>query len=263
MTETDSVGTFIREYCSQVDQSLNERWAKVPLDLSKTEMFEVLGALLARQVSLTTQLAMSPQSWNGHVAPLYLRAMIDCHINLAWVLKEPLERSRKFIRFGLGQEKLQIEHYKAKVSENPDLQEGIDAREAWLNAQRFEFLTDVNVGNWAGASAREMAQEAGLIDLYNYAYMPFSSVVHSMWHHVGRYNLDFCESVIHNHHRMPTNRHLKSDLDYLYRSAKYAHKSFVAFDEHFKLDCKSGPIDIFNSAASKVKEKASEEPPAN
>lgn len=255
MPEIDPLESFINEYCEQMDLALKNRWEKTPLDLIKTEMFEVLGALLARQTTITTQLACTPQSWNGHVAPLFLRAMIDCHINLVWVLKDPLERSRKFVRYGLGQEKLMIEHYKAKVEENPELKEGIEAREAWLNSQRFDFLTDVNVGNWAGASTREMAQDAGLIDLYNYAYAPFSGVVHSMWQHVGRYNLTFCQSALHNHHRIPTNLEVKPDTDFLYRSAKYAHKSYVAYDDYFKLDCKIGPIEIFDAAISKVKDE--------
>lgn len=249
----DELETFIKDYCEGMDALLNERWAKIPIDLAAPEMFEVVGALLARQTTLTTQLACSPQSWNGHVAPLTLRAMIDCHINLAWVLKDPLERARKFIRYGLGQDKLLLEHYKARVADDPALQEGIDAKEAWINSQRFTFLTDVNVGNWAGASTREMAQDAGLIDLYNYAYAPFSSVTHSMWHHIGRYNLEYCQSALHKHHRIPSNKNRQSDLDYLYRSVKYADKSFKCFDTHFKLEFKTGPREIFESAVSKFK----------
>jgi hypothetical protein len=33
-----------------------------------------------------------------------------------------------------------------------------------------------------------MAEQAGLLDFYNYVYTPFSQCAHSTWYHVGRYN---------------------------------------------------------------------------
>ena len=39
--------------------------------------------------------------------------MTDCYITAAWICKDRIDRAQKFILFGLGQEKLQIERRKA------------------------------------------------------------------------------------------------------------------------------------------------------
>jgi hypothetical protein len=54
---------------------------------------------------------------------------------------------------GLGQEKLNIAHYKEHLDtvtdpeERSDLQQMISALEMWLDSQHFSFLQDVNVGS--------------------------------------------------------------------------------------------------------------------
>ena len=230
----EEIEKIVSNYTQLVRSELHERWEKWPLDLAKREMHEVIGALLARQVTLAVQLAGAPTIWNGHIAPLILRSMTDNYINLAWIFGDPLDRSRKFILHGLGQEKLHIEHHKAKLS--ADGQEAgndpiIERREKWLNAQRYTFLTEVNVGSWSGIDARKMAEEAGCIDLYNYAYAPFSAATHNMWHHVAKYNLVPCPTPLHRYHKIPIVRSEGIDIDYLYRAAKYVRKAFRLFDE--------------------------------
>jgi hypothetical protein len=160
--------------------------------------------------------------------------MTDNYINLAWIFGEPLERSRKFILHGLGQEKLQVEHNKARLSaEGQDAENDPVVRrmEEWLNTQKYTFLTEVNVGSWSGIDARKMAEEAGCIDLYHYAYAPFSAATHNMWQHVAKYNLVPCPNPLHRYHRVPVVRSEDVDIDYLYRAAKYVRESFRLFDE--------------------------------
>ena len=41
--------------------------------------------------------------------------MVDAYITLAWIFDDPLERSRKFLLYGLGQAKLSNEHRKAQL----------------------------------------------------------------------------------------------------------------------------------------------------
>src|SRR2546423_11640354 len=95
---------ILRNYVQMLEVELSERWKGWSLDLSCREMYEVIGALLARQLTLAVEFAMSPSIWNMHIAPLILRSMADNYINLAWIFQEPLDRSRKFIIYGLGQE---------------------------------------------------------------------------------------------------------------------------------------------------------------
>lgn len=229
---------LIRDFIVQARIELKERWEKWVKDLSQSELHEVVGALLARQVTLARQIAECPPIWNGHIAPLILRAMADVHISLAWVLKEPLDRSRKYVLYGLGQAKLQLEHRKTQIGDReltPEEKMLIEASEAWINSQRFTFLTEVNVGSWSGISTRQMAKEADCIDFYNYVYTPFSACTHSMWHHIGRYNLRQCENPLHQYHQVPEDLEFSIDPYNLYLSAKYLQKSFSAFDEKFSI----------------------------
>ncbi len=232
--ESRALNNIIETFVKQARQELQDRWAKWQLDLSQREFHEVIGALLARQATLARSLAEEPPIWNGHIAPIILRAMADVYISLAWVLRDPVERARKFVLYGLGQAKLELEHRKAQIAERESSAEEkmlIDASEAWIDSQRFTFLTEVNVGSWAGITTRQMAEEADCLDFYNYVYNPFSACTHSMWHHIARYNLRACVNPLHQYHRVPDDPELPLDVHYLSLAAKYLQKTFSTFDE--------------------------------
>ena len=234
-----AITRIIETFIDGSREELLRRWKHWRIDLARGEVHEVIGALLARQVTLATQLAQSPAIWNGHIAPLILRAMADVYIALAWVLKEPDARARKFVLYGLGQEKLQLEHRKTQLAEReptPEEQLMIETSEAWINSQRFAFLTEVNLGSWSGLSTREMADQAGCLDFYNYVYTPFSACAHSMWHHIARYNLMQCSNPLHQYHRIPQVLEQELDPHYLFLAAKYLQKSFATFDETIGLN---------------------------
>jgi hypothetical protein len=232
------VDNAIKKFCKNSSLELKERWKAWPIDLSKNEMHEVIGSLLARQVTLATEMVANPPIWNDHIAPVILRCMVDNHINLAWILKDPLERSRRFIYYGLGQVKLQIEHRKAmwKDQSEPGDKTFVENLEAWVNAQQFTFLTEVNVGSWAEMSTREMAEQAGILDFYNHCYIPFSATAHSMWHHVSRFNLTYCSQSLHRFHKVPITPKRPIDPFYATLAAKYMAKSFQAFDKTFNIN---------------------------
>ncbi len=235
---------IISSYIDSVRKELNMRWDKWQIDMGKIELHEVAGALLARQVTLATQLASAPPIWNGHTAPLILRSMVDNYINLAWILqKDSLKRSKKFIEHGLGQQKLIIEHRKQELTKskikNIDDDPFIKASENWINSQRYTFLTTVDIGQWADMDTRKMAEEANSLDLYRYVYTPFSSCVHSKWNHVSVYNLKECRNPLHRFHKSPIDPDFPTDFDYLYRAAKYVEKIFTLFDKKFKLKVNS------------------------
>ena len=233
----NSIINFMDRYCAVVIDGLHERWDKFDIEIYKTETYEVIGALLARQATLTTQLAQAPQIWNGHIAPIILRTMTDAHITLAWILKSPEERTIKYILYGLGQEKLYIEHLKSEQQDEEDeqMKQAIEFREAWLNSQRLDFMTEVDVGSWSGLNTRDMAMEADSESLYKFAYMPFSGPTHNMWQHVGIYNLEKCRNPLHKYHNVPAIRQVTSDPDYVHRSAKYMNRSYASFDETFNI----------------------------
>ncbi|MEE9465159.1 MAG: DUF5677 domain-containing protein [Candidatus Neomarinimicrobiota bacterium] len=224
---------LIATLCNNAENELNERWEAWEKDFAENEVYEVVGGLLARQASLFTNMAQSPPMWNWHSSPVILRTMIDTHITLAWILEAPLERSRKFIYFGLGQMKLEIEHRKRQLEidgPNDGGQKIIEIYEGWLDSQRWSFLTEVNVGSWSGLTTREMADEAGIIDFYNYCFTPFSAATHSQWHHIAKMNLNQCENPLHRYHRIPAINNDHTDIQTLVLVAKYMWKSMDLFD---------------------------------
>jgi len=225
---------IVTEYQVQVTDELESRIAPWERDLTRREVHEVIGGLLARQTSLVVHIAQSPGVWNGHVAPVLLRTMVDTFITLAWILVDAHDRSQKFILHGLGQLKLNLEHRAEELRKSgyeSDEDPVIKYQTTWLNSQRFTFLTEVDLGSWSGISTREMAEQADCLDLYRYAYAPFSAATHSMWHHVGMYNVVPCDSPLHRHHGLPAAPEHPPDVDYLYRAAKYVEKSFRRFEE--------------------------------
>lgn len=229
---------LVMVFIKQARIELKERWEKWIIDWAKNEVHEVVGALLARQVTLARQLAESPQIWNYHTAPIILRAMADVYISLVWILQKPLDRSRKFIFYGLGQAKLELEHQKAEIGNREHTHKEkriIDACESWINSQQFTFLTEVNVGSWSGISTRQMAEDADCIDFYNFVYNPFSACSHSMWHHVARYNLMQCVNPLHCNHQVPEDFESSMDLNIFYLAARYLQDTFSAFDDKFSI----------------------------
>lgn len=255
--DLESLLIFMDEYCSLIIEGFRERWGKWGIEIYDSEIYETIGGLLSRQVTLSMNLAAAPQIWNAHVAPLILRTMTDAHITLAWILLDPKERAKKYILYGLGQEKLYIEHLKSElVAEDNQTNLIIEARESWLNSQRADFLTEVNVGNWAGLDTRQMASEADCQGLYKFAYTPFSGVIHNMWPHVSRYNLVRCENPLHKYHRVADILNAPSDPDYVYRSAKYVDRSFRAFDNKYNLAIQTPmPRDWFMREFKKINKK--------
>lgn len=233
------VQDLVFAYVERAKEEFEERLSAWEVAGLEQEVREVIGGLLARQVTLARELAQAPQMWTGHVAPLVLRAMADLYITFAWILGDPEDRSRKFIHYGLGQEKLTLEHRRAEIENRGPQEEELEdcqAIEAWINSQRAMFLTDINLGSWSGISTRKMAEEAGCIDFYNYVYSPFSGCAHSMWQHIARYNLRSCQNPLHGLHSVPYLLDSPIDPYYLYLGAKYLQKTFAAFDRTFSVE---------------------------
>jgi hypothetical protein len=243
-TDTNTlIDDFIATYCEAARAGFASRWSQIVPDTYRPHRHEAVGALLARQVSLSVELARAPQIWNGHAAPLFLRSMTDAYITLAWMLEDLADRSTKYVEYGLGQEKLFIRYIEEELKTNTDpdraqiLERMLNFRKGWLNSQHADWATDVNLGAWSGMSTRDMAKDIKRESIYRFAYMPFSGVVHNMWQHVSVYNMQRCKNALHKWHLVPSTRDAPFDPDYMYRSAKYLSQSFELLDS--KLATKS------------------------
>lgn len=230
----EELESLLKRYRQNIEDDLKDRWNNWEKDLSIPEKFEVIGGLMSRQITIAINFMTCSSIWNGHIAPIIMRSLVDNYINFAWIIEEPLERTRKFIYFGLGQAKLQLEHRKVEMkSREPNEKEKLllEASESWINEQRFTFLTEVSLKSWAEISVRQMAEEANCIDLYNYVYQPFSNVAHNMWNHVARYNLIESDNPLHKFFRKPAIFKFPPDVYYLELTAKYVDKMFRLYDK--------------------------------
>ncbi len=156
---------------------LREIATPVILAAKTEEEHAVVNGLLARQVTLATAVIDNFEVWNWEIGPLYLRALTDCHITLAWILGDVPKRARDYVIAGLGQEKLQIGHKERELEKMTDPDERTEYQglirilKRWVESQKFLFWIPVNVGAWSGKNTRQMAEEAGCLDLYNHAYL--------------------------------------------------------------------------------------------
>lgn len=105
---------LIDDLSQEVPKQLN----KMDIKLEQKELYEVLFGQLARQVTLAIQFASNQNCWTYDLAPIILRSMADNYINFSWIVKDPFNRSKKFILYGLGQEKLALEHRKRQILED-------------------------------------------------------------------------------------------------------------------------------------------------
>jgi len=220
------------------EQDLALRWNKLEIKLEQKQIYEVLTGLLARQITLAIQFSSNFNCWTYDIAPLILRCMTDNYINFAWIAKSPKERSEKFILYGLGQEKLHVEHLKNEMElkgHSPQMEMMIKYKEAWINSHRYTFLTDVNIGSWSGITTRKMAEEADCLDFYNFVYVPFSSAAHNTWGHIARYNLYPSDNPLHKKLNVPCIGELTIDLHNLVLVTKYVDKMLRNYDEVFSL----------------------------
>nr|WP_026811265.1 hypothetical protein [Arenibacter latericius] len=81
-----------------------------------------------------------------------------------------------------------------------------------------------------------MAEEAGIIDFYNYVYQPFSNCTHSTWAHISKYNTDVSKNPLHKFFRHPIIIDFEPHISYLNLAGKYLDKSMREFDRVFKLN---------------------------
>ncbi|MCY4377646.1 MAG: DUF5677 domain-containing protein [Spirochaetaceae bacterium] len=231
------IASVVERFVAALHSELSERWRTWRYEFSLKDLHAVVGGLLSRQVTLAAELARAPSCWNYHVGPLFLRAMAEVHITVAWILHDPnqqIDRCKKYIDFGLGQQKLELERRRTTIKErdrDPTDEEvaWMEVQEQWINSQRATFLTEVNVGSWSGIPVRKMAEDAGCIDFYNHVYTPWSAVAHSTWQHIGRYNVTQCQNPLHGFHLVPAAIDAAA-LDVLYLAGKYADKTFRLFD---------------------------------
>lgn len=65
MASLKKLAGVVDRFARTADGELGARWSSWPKDLSRSEVHEAIGGLLARQVTLAKQLVQRPTTWNG------------------------------------------------------------------------------------------------------------------------------------------------------------------------------------------------------
>lgn len=188
---------------------LKALYNSMKVDLANPIRHDVIIGLLARNLQLACDIAQNPGLWVLPISAILIRCMIETQIRLTWTIKSGNDKElRDYVEYGLGQEKLYVEHLKRiSEQERPDKQEIIDdikSRESWMNAQRFTFLQPVDVGGGTqGKDLRKLAEEAEIIDLHRLGFSPLSSYVHGHWNTIAKLNLAPCTNPLHGQHWLP------------------------------------------------------------
>lgn len=219
----DRLTHVLKAYKLELSEEIRDCWNRYQVDLAEPKRAEVLSALVARQSRLATMLVTDPVLWAVDLSRITLRCMVETHINLKWLATigrdEDLDN---FIEYGLGQEKLFLEHLELRTRGSdsvPDEYRGqLDTMRGWVDSQlRTDFLP-VNVADWTRKTMRERATETNLLDDYNLSYTPFSSVLHGMWNAIAQMNLKVCRNPLHRLHRVPST----DDLPITVEAPRYA-----------------------------------------
>lgn len=197
-----------REYEESLLTSLVEVWWDADHDPEFSGQNAVLDALLMRQVSLATKIATTPALWYTDLSAIILRCMAETQITLEWFNKVgEIEDYEKFIEYGLGQQKLNLEHQFKMLSgyegDVGNVEVSMEEAKRMLEEQRYTFLLPVDVGSW-NKNTRKMAEEAGCKQgLYDLRFSYHSGTTHGMWHALEQQNLVKCQNPLHKYHRIP------------------------------------------------------------
>lgn len=194
---------------SEGEAELQALWNRAKIDPYASTQANVIAGLLSRNLQFASDIVQNPYLWRMPTGAILVRCIVETQIRLQWLIKCGKDEDYKeYVEFGLGQEKLLLEHYK-RISQDdrPDRQmilDDIERREAWINAQLYTFLLPVDIGGGThGKDLRTLAEEAGLLDMHRLVYSPLSSYVHGHWNAVARLNLSPCLNPLHGVHYLP------------------------------------------------------------
>jgi hypothetical protein len=133
--------------------------------------------------------------------------VVESYIYYQWLRKNGTQEDyEKFYNYGLGQQKLRLEHIKQYLrgqglSEDEVKQQELDIN--YLKKHKMPEFVPVNVGNPLDKNLRIIADEAGCRELYALVYSPASSAVHGMYDALDLFYSRTCMNPFHCLHKVP------------------------------------------------------------
>lgn len=209
ITDIDLIYLYSKEksrifkYFNDDLKSIRSNWVG---ELNNSYKFEVCSSLFSRISTITFDLLTNISFLMIPYPFILLRCISESYILLRWLCeKGGREEYIKFIEYGLGQEKLYIEHLKSiDAPDDSELLETIQYRERWLETNKYEFLIPVNVSNNPfDLSIRDMAIEVGDKDFFDFEYSLYSNFTHGHWNSISRLYMTTCLNPLHGLHLVP------------------------------------------------------------
>ncbi|MGH8893236.1 MAG: DUF5677 domain-containing protein [Actinomycetes bacterium] len=178
-----------------------------PFRLFEPEPQEVHAGLVSRAAREVITALGSPDLWCSEHGSHVSRVIVEARIVLAWMSQQDSGVYRQYKEYGAGKAKL----YSLIAEEVPTewlidgATEAIDKiRDASHNDDILDFVVVDTRSTFAeGMSLREMADEAGLLDLYRQTYQLQSGIAHSEWWSVEIHAMEQCLNILHRGHLIP------------------------------------------------------------
>jgi hypothetical protein len=217
-----------------------------PTRFDEPHVRRVLGGLLCRQVNFSIHITSAPGLWNEQMAPLLLRPMLETHLKVAWILEDPITRSAGIAKADLIGAITKIQRLEEStrepgendnswLSENAKKQVALFERELSLfDPEKKPIMIE----------SRQMAQKLGgrAQEYYRSYQVRFSSVVHSTWYHLLRFNLISDPNPLHRFQLIPMYPEIGFDFMPALAAADFCDKTFSSLNE-VKVETINGPLE--------------------
>lgn len=181
-----------------------------PVNLASPAKSEVILGMVSRCSRIALAMAHSPHMWSGEHGTGALRSIVEAQIVLTWMRTQTEDVYEQYQRYGRGKRqlmKLKLDELAAYFDDDVPtfLTEAQDDFERKLGSEWSQQFQDVSIDStFAGKSVRQMAEEAGLLDLYRHLYQSASGVSHGEWWAVEDYAMQRCLNPLHAFHAIPS-----------------------------------------------------------
>jgi hypothetical protein len=208
VSEVPTEGAHLRRLAMDLLASYVEALETSPARLYDRERQEVNAGLVARVGRDVITALGAPELWCMEHGSHIVRALVEARVYLQWMAQQDPSIYRAFQEYGAGKAKLyaRIMDELPDEARRPDFVEAVKELEA---LSRNDGVLDYRVVDTRdsfanGKSIRDMAKEAGLLDLYRQAYYMASGVSHSEWWSVETHAMERCLNVLHGGHLIPS-----------------------------------------------------------
>jgi hypothetical protein len=158
------------------------------------------GLVLFAVSLLADALSLRPAEYVS--AKLLLRSIVEAHINLRYLrTKDDRTIWFQFRNFGNAQAKLALLKY-LDYREKPDYVD-MEQLYAFANQDLWLEFQEIELGNWAKKTLREIAVEAKLKNVYDQHYQILSVTAHAHWTGMRETNFTVCLNPLRRLHLIP------------------------------------------------------------